>query len=299
MKYTLEGMGLDFSYPKPKDLISYLLQIGSSDIYLDFFAGSGTTAHSVIDLNRKDGKSRKYILVDVGDDFENVLKPRIQKVIYAADWDSGKPTNAETGISHAFKALKLESYEDTLNNLRLQRSEAQGKLLDGLTTDAQDDYRMRYMLDIESRGSLLSVADFRKPFDYKLNIAVDSAGAYESRAVDLVETFNYLIGLTVKTIDIQTKQGFVAVEGTLPSGEKTLVLWRDCDVLDYEALIKLCNKLSINPGDSEFDVVYVNGDHNIPSVLTTSEADGELTKTLKLRQIEPAFLDAMFNVADV
>lgn len=157
---------------------------------------------------------------------------------------------------------------------------------------------MRYMLDVEARGSLLSVEDFRKPFDYELNIAVDSAGAFERRKVDLVETFNYLIGLTVKTVDIQLKQGFVAVEGTLPTGERTLVLWRDCDKLDYEGLAKVCDKLAINPADSEYDVVYLNGDHNIPSVLTTSAEEGEITKTLKLRQIEPAFLEAMFSMDD-
>lgn len=168
-----------------------------------------------------------------------------------------------------------------------------------MSAPAQDDYLMRYMLEVETRGSLLSVGDFRKPFDYTLNIAVDSAGAYEPRKVDLVETFNYLIGLTVKTIDIQLKQGFVAVEGTLPTGEKTLVLWRDCDLLGYDDLTRLCDKLAINPADSEFEVVYINGDHNIPSVLTTSEAEGEVTRHLKLRQIEPAFLEAMFSVADV
>ena len=57
--------------------------------------------------------------------------------------------------------------------------------------------------------------------------------------------------------------------------------------------------LAINPSDDEYAVVYVNGDHNLPTKLTTSEADGEVTKELKLRQIEPAFLSAMFDVADV
>jgi adenine-specific DNA-methyltransferase len=70
-------------------------------------------------------------------------------------------------------------------------------------------------------------------------------------------------------------------------------------LLGYEELTRLCDKLAINPADSEYEVVYLNGDHNIPSVLTTSEADGEVTKHLKLRQIEPAFLSAMFDVADV
>ena len=62
---------------------------------------------------------------------------------------------------------------------------------------------------------------------------------------------------------------------------------------------RLCDKLAINPADSEFDVVYINGDHNIPSVVETTEEEGSVIKKLMLRQIEPAFLDAMFNVDDV
>ena len=155
------------------------------------------------------------------------------------------------------------------------------------------------MLDVESRGSLLSVEDFRKPFDYTLNVAVDSAGAFEPRKIDLVETFNYLIGLRVKHIDAQPQRGFVTVTGTLPSGESCLVLWRDCDVLDYEGISKLCDKLAINPADNEFDVVYINGDHNIPTVLTQTAEEGGATRVLKLRQIEPEFLRRMFSVEDI
>jgi len=143
------------------------------------------------------------------------------------------------------------------------------------------------------------VEDFKKPFDYTLNVAVDSAGAFEPRKVDLVETFNFLIGLRVKHIDTQPRRGFVTVTGTLPSGESCLVLWRDCDVLDYEGVTKLCDKLAINPADNEFDVVYINGDHNIPTVLTQTAEEGGATRVLKLRQIEPEFLERMFSVEDI
>lgn len=291
-----------FDFPKSIHQVKKSIDIcsdpNSGCFVMDYFGGSGTTAHATIALNREQGANRKYILVEQGPYFDTVVKPRTQKIVYSAEWSNGKPTAFETGISHAFKVLKIESYEDTLNNLNLNRSDQQGALLDAMSGPAHDDYLMRYMLDVEARGSLLSVGDFRRPFDYTLNIAVDSAGAYEARKVDLVETFNYLIGLTVHHIDIQLKQGFVTVEGTLPTGEKTLILWRDCDVLDYEGLTRLCEKLAINPADSEYEVVYINGDHNIPSVLTTNEAEGEVTKVLKLRQIEPAFLSAMFDVAD-
>ena len=287
-----------FSTQKPVRLIQKLLHIisNSSDLVLDYFAGSGTTGHAVINLNRDDNGKRKYILVEQGEYFDTVLKPRVQKVVYSADWKDGKATAPETGISHAFKVLKLESYEDTLNNLQLRRTAQQQDLLDTLPQSAREDYLLRYLLDIESRDSLLSVEQFHKPFDCALKVTVDSAGAYEERSIDLVETFNYLIGLRVKHIDMQREQGFVTVTGWLPTGEKTLVLWRDVERVNYEALNRLCEKLAINPADSEFEVVYINGDHNIPAVFTTTEEEGGITKTLKIRQIEPEFLQRMFSM---
>lgn len=294
----LENMGTPYPhFPKPVKLVSYLTSMSSSETscVLDYFAGSGTTAHAVINLNRQDNGNRKYILVEQGDYFDTVLKPRVQKVVYSADWKDGKATSPQTGISHAFKVLQIESYEDTLNNLELKRSQQQHDLLKDLPNSAQEDYLLRYMLDIESRGSLLSVDDFKKPFGYQLKIAIDSAGAYQERNVDLIETFNYLIGLRVASITMQADKGFATIEGTLPTGEKTLVLWRDVEKVDYDELNKLCDKLKINPADSEFEVIYINGDHNIPTTLTSLENEGGITKTLKLRQIEPEFLRLMFE----
>lgn len=288
-----------FSYPKSIHAVVDSVYIAGASkpnaIVLDYFGGSATTGHAVINLNRKDKGHRKYIIVEQGEYFETVTKPRIQKVVFSADWKDGKAITPETGTSHAFKFIKLESYEDTLNNLHLTRSQAQQNLLESMPSEAKEDYLLRYMLDVESRGSLLSVDQFKKPFDCKLKVTVDSAGAYEERTIDLVETFNYLIGLRVKHVDMQIDRGFAAVTGVLPSGEKALVLWRDVEKLSYDELNRLCDKLAINPADSEFDVVYINGDHNIPAVFTSTEAEGGITKTLKIRQIEPEFMSRMFN----
>jgi adenine-specific DNA-methyltransferase len=61
--------GKPFSFPKPTSLIKYLLDIvnnkDDNDIILDFFAGSGTTAHAVMDLNAEDGGNRKWICVQL------------------------------------------------------------------------------------------------------------------------------------------------------------------------------------------------------------------------------------------
>ncbi|RME56586.1 site-specific DNA-methyltransferase, partial [Candidatus Parcubacteria bacterium] len=72
-----QDMGLSFENPKPIKAAKYFLSITArptSAIVLDFFAGSGTTAHAVINLNREDGGKRKYILVEMGDYFDTVLK---------------------------------------------------------------------------------------------------------------------------------------------------------------------------------------------------------------------------------
>ncbi|MCB1658355.1 MAG: site-specific DNA-methyltransferase, partial [Pseudomonadales bacterium] len=229
---------------------------------------------------------------------DTVLKPRIQKVVFSENWKEGKAqannTGNYNGISHAFKVLKIESYEDTLNNLELIRTKPQADWVNNLPPDERSQYLMHYMLTLESKKSLLSVTDFLKPFNYQLNITTDSAGAYQTRTVDLVETFNYLLGLRVKQIDMQLEKGFVQVIGTLPNGESALVFWRDCDKIGYEQLNKLLDKLHINPRDTEYDVIYVNGDHNIPTVFQSTNDEGGITRSQKIRQIESEFLDKMF-----
>jgi adenine-specific DNA-methyltransferase len=77
------GTNAAFSFSKPSNLIKHLLVIGSqkNDIVLDFFAGSGTTAQAVLDLNKEDGGNRKFILCEQMDYIETVTKERANKVI--------------------------------------------------------------------------------------------------------------------------------------------------------------------------------------------------------------------------
>lgn len=292
-----KNINLLFPNPKPIQTASYCLLAMArpkNSLILDYFAGSGTTAHAAIDLNREDNGKRKYILVEQGEYFDSVLKPRVQKVIFAKEWKDGKPqadNGAFGGVSQIVKVLKLESYEDTLNNLEL-RKPAQDLADMGLSETVQNDYLLHYMLDVESRDSLLNTQHFTKPFDYQLNIATTSAGAYEAKIIDLVETFNYLIGLRVSEINDKRENGLVTVQGTNTSGEKTLVIWRDCEKYDYDRLNDYLNRHKINPQESEFNVVYINGDHNVPTVFAGSD---ESIKTLKVRSIEAEFLSRMFG----
>ncbi|MBW7893732.1 MAG: site-specific DNA-methyltransferase [Opitutaceae bacterium] len=279
--------------PKPPELIARLFRqtVFEGETIADFFAGSGTSGEAAINLVRADGKRRKYILVEMGSHFERVLKMRLLKSVYSPNWKEGEPQDHRLGSSHCIKYLRLEAYEDTLNNLALKRPDG---LLDLFDPAGKEDYLLHYMLNVESQASLLSVGDFKKPFDYKLRIATDSAGACQTRAVDLVETFNYLLGLRVAHLDAKLDLGYVLVSGKLPDGQSCLVVWRDCEKLDYEATSKLLERHKITPNDNEYDVVYINGDHNIPTVAQATEAEGGVTRQLTLRQIEPEFITRMF-----
>ncbi|MBC6413543.1 MAG: site-specific DNA-methyltransferase [Chromatiales bacterium] len=113
-----------FSYPKSLNTVKDSLVIGanSHSIILDYFAGSGTTAHAIINLNQEDGGNRKYLLVEMGEYFHTVLLPRIKKVVYSKDWNKGKPVSCE-GSSHCLKYYSLEQYEETLRNARYEDGE--------------------------------------------------------------------------------------------------------------------------------------------------------------------------------
>lgn len=66
----LKELGIDFSFPKPTELIMYLLKVikfQRDDIILDFFSGSATTAHAIYKMNAIDGGNRKYILIQVAE----------------------------------------------------------------------------------------------------------------------------------------------------------------------------------------------------------------------------------------
>jgi len=204
---------LKFSYPKSIYTVMETLSLQINEDYestvLDYFAGSGTTGHAVINLNRDNKWKLKYILFEMGDYFDTVLKPRISKSVYGKEWKEGKPKNRDTGISHCFKYLRLESYEDTLNNLVLKSDSIRDKAITS-TASLQEDYLLHYMLDVESKGSqsLLNIDAFNDPTSYTLKVKKPGSDEYIEKNVDLIETFNYLIGL--RLVHLGTPQSLTA-----------------------------------------------------------------------------------------
>lgn len=103
---VLSALDLDFDYPKPIGLIKYLISVFTPEknsFVLDSFAGSGTTGHAVLELNREDGGDRKFILVELEDKISrNVTAQRLRKVIKG--YSSGL---FPTGTGQGFEYLEL------------------------------------------------------------------------------------------------------------------------------------------------------------------------------------------------
>ncbi len=285
----LFGRAGQFSYPKSLYTVKTALDamIGDRDdaVSLDFFAGSGTTGHAVINLNREDGGERKYILVEMGDHFDTVLLPRLKKVVYAPEWKQGKPVTRHRGMTQLIKYHRLESYEDTLDGLVF--TPPGGDLLARSSPALAEDYRLRYSLGAETATSpSLLGSDFTDPFAYTLSVVRD--GARQEVPADLPETFNYLLGLRVESY--RRINGVLAVFGRNPQGQHCLILWRNLETMDNTTLE---NWFTNNRGrfPQSFDLVYVNGDHTLNAIRQPDE-------TWIAETIEPLFRELMFEVND-
>ncbi len=256
-----------FSYPKSLYAVIdslKVLNIGENAMVIDYFAGSGTTGHAVIEMNRADQKNRKYYLVEVNNYFDVATRSRVIKAIYSSKWRNGKPVSRD-GISQCFKYIRLEQYEDTLNNLKIKKQE-----LEFPSNEFQESYMLSYLLDTETRESLLNLKWFENPFTMTLKTTKDNE-LVETK-VDMVETFNYLIGLNVETEDWHMDDNICVVQGkTHRDGLKTLVIWRNCKEVDNEKLCNFFDKMDFRTRDTEFDLIYVNGDNTLPNMRRDEE----------------------------
>lgn len=322
-----------FDFPKSVPLVEDCIRAsggGEGDAHvLDFFAGSGSTGHAVINLNREDGAKRKFVLVEMGDYFDTVLLPRIKKITFTPEWKDGKPhrlaSPEEADRSpRIVKVIRLESYEDALNNLETRRTQEQQRLLDDANAKGPDrlreQYMLRYMLDVETRGSqsLLNVQAFNDPRAYKLRIKRPGSDESSVVAVDLFETFNWLIGLTIHHISEpqtltavfkrdsearlrlkgrlkQARSGpywFQTVTGRTPDDRRTLVIWRrltGTPEQDNLVLDEWFTSQGYSDMESQFDLIYVNGSNNLESLKSAEDV-------WRVRLIEEDFHRLLFQM---
>ena len=272
-----------FSYPKSLYLVIDCLRFWADEgtIVFDYFAGSGTSGHAVIRLNQEDDGNRRFVLVEMGDYFDTVLLPRIKKVTFTPEWKDGKPKRMATPEEaqrnpRIIKYMRLESYEDALNNISFEESSGQMAM-------QFDDYLLKYMLKWETRKSetLLNVEKLARPFSYKLSIRKD--GETADRIVDVPETFNYLLGLHVSTRKVYDDNGrrYLVYRGRIDH-RQVVIIWRETEgwqKKDYERDKKFVAEQKLTEGADE---VFVNGDSFISNA----------------RSLEPVFKARMFSTVE-
>ena len=169
-KKELQTLGIPFDFAKPTDLIKYLINIvdhTENSIILDFFSGSATTAHAIMQLTAEDGGNRKFIMVQLSEEtdekseaykagYKNICeigKERIRRAGNKIKEDSPMTTaNLDTG----FRVLKLDStnMKDVYYNPTEYEMSFFDTLADNIKEDrTPEDLLFQVMLDL---GVLLS-----------------------------------------------------------------------------------------------------------------------------------------------
>jgi adenine-specific DNA-methyltransferase len=243
-----------FDFPKSLYAVKKSVESATFDeeaIIMDYFAGSGTTGHAVMEMNKQDDGDRKFILVEMGDHFDNVLLPRLQKVGYAEEWKDGLPQD-KNGRAEIIKYQKIEDYEDTLNNLDVG-DEQTGV---GEFTSNTLEYFLNFEVDGES---LLDLDGLKDPFNYQMKIREGDEA--KRKTIDLFETFNYLLGLEVEKIQRHKKldREYRVVKGT-KNEKEIIVIWRPVTDDPNDGFYEDEREFLRSNVLGDEDIVYINYD---------------------------------------
>ena len=204
---------------------------------------------------------------------------------YSPEWRDGRPIRSATPEEakrspRIVKYMRLESYEDALDGIGFD--EDAGRLdLD----ERIDGYLLKYMLNWETKQSetMLNAAKLTRPFDYHLRTHAN--GETRERTADVAETFNYLLGLNVRTRRVYDDDGkrYVVFRGETSDvpGRNVKVIWRETEGWTQDDFARDRQFVDEQGLVEEGDAVYVNGGSVIPGA----------------RAIEPLFKARMFSSA--
>ena len=173
------------------------------------------------------------------------------------------------GLGIFFKYQRLEQYEEALENIALSAGEKTFQKALELK-----DYIPKYFLEFETRDSqtLVNTEVMANPWDYKLKV-YDGFTYDTQQAVDLVETFNYLIGLHMhKCITKEINgQRYQFVCGRNNSNKQILVIWRSVKDWDLSAFEADGKALREELKSWTYDVLYINGQAHIENYQPVEE----------------------------
>lgn len=319
------------SNQKPENLLRRIVQSTSDpkDIVLDFFLGSGTTTAVAHKLNRKwvgvemgDFFSETYIdevevkreqleainkeaIISVVRNKKNseILKVKKlgllgrMKIVLYGDKKFSAIYSKQKRSPHLskdinwqgsgfFKYFDLEQYEDTLNNLEYKENQ---KLLEN------EEYLLKYWVDYETKESpsLLNIDILSDPFNYKLKVSKSDVSSPEETTIEVIETFNLLLGVKVKKVREFNEEGnkYIFVLGDRDN-ETCLIVWRRYNTNWTEEDFKKDKNFINKKVEQEFNNekisrLYINGQ----SIITNKLGN----QTVSVHYIEPEFKDLMFH----
>lgn len=243
--------GIDFKNgKKPIDFLIKLFEIANlndNSVVLDFFGGSGSTAHAILKFNQMNNTKIKFILIEMAEYFDDVLIPRLKNTMYSINWKNKKALD-EDGTGGFFKYHYIEQYEDSLENIEF----CQKTIMDF------KDYFVKYMIDFETKSSktFLNIDKMQDPFNYQIKTLKNN---YKSVSIDLIESYNYLLGLKIQNYkfynDKDQKGKKYAVVTGKSGNNNVIIIWRDITSLDLEKDKKFIEKI-VNGKHYE---IHING----------------------------------------
>lgn len=249
---------------KPEKLIDRILDSTTKEgeLVMDYFAGSATSGAVCLKSHRK------FINVEANEYFDSIPLRRIKNTLFG-DKSGVTDTHMWKG-GGVVKYIRLEQYEDTLNNL--YRTPMEGAWYEEkLGADT-----IGYVMDMQSQQNWMHTDWMANPFGVKMQIT--HGNEKTEQTIDVVETFNYLLGLNVEKM-LWPAEGMQVVMGTTRRGKRTMIIWRNtAQVTDEEVKTFLCS-VDCKP----FKQIYINGETTLATIL-----DG------KLRQTETEFEYRMF-----
>lgn len=132
------GLPDTFDYPKPVDFVKQLVrattQSKTRDLVLDFFAGSGTTGHAVMQQNAEDGGNRRFILVQLPEATDNPEFPKISDITRERIRRAGKKIKEEAGLTGGYMDIGFRSFKLSESNFKNWDADAETLVAKDLET---------------------------------------------------------------------------------------------------------------------------------------------------------------------